>query len=83
MPDQWVKCTHPNLPDNEPILIPETSFNNLHSRQGWVLYVEDDVEDDVEPPKPRVLEIITKAENESIKADVREKATSRKAKTGE
>lgn len=80
MPDQWVKCTHPNLPDNEPILIPEESFNNSHSTRGWVLYVEDDVDSDVESSQPRVLEIITQAENESVKADARTETTSRKVK---
>ena len=80
MPDQWVKCTHPNLPDNEPILIPEESFNNSHSNRGWVLYVEDDVDSDVESSQPRVLEIITQAENESVKADARTETTSHKAK---
>ena len=80
MPDQWVKCTHPNLPDNEPILVPEESFKNSHSNRGWVLYVEDDVNSDMESSQPRVLEIITQAENESVKADARTKTTSRKAK---
>lgn len=80
MPDQWVKCTHPNLPDNEPILVPEISFTNSHSKRGWVLHVEDDVEDNIEPSHPRELTIITVAENDTIKAEASEETATRKAK---
>ena len=35
MAEQWIKMSHPNLPDNDPVDVTFTAFINLHEKKGW------------------------------------------------
>ena len=41
MPEKWIKICHPDLPDNNPVTVAVASFKNLHSRNGWVEFIEE------------------------------------------
>ena len=53
MADKWILIQHPDF-ENEPHRVPQSAFDNLHIRKGWVVVGEED-ETVTEPtpiPKP-------------------------------
>ena len=54
MPETWIEMKHPDLPDNDPVRVPETSFVNLHERKGWERFEREAEVVEVVEGSPRV-----------------------------
>lgn len=59
--EKWIRIEHPDLPDNDAVLVTEDAFVNLHEGNGWVTcageeFVAEDVAEsaarDFSEPEP-------------------------------